>query len=490
MANSENDEKKNGSKNRSEYETRKIKLTEKSEVLFNDIDAIENKIYNLKIKLANDKKNKDINNELKELEKRKDELKTVFKNNNIAIQDLNERIFEKNNVGKNLKKDDAPPEQTFQRLYDSEDELPVVKVLAEDFRKQAEAKISSKIFSIQEITENLVEEFNSLDSKTKKDLEKAALAETKVNLENNSDNDTTTSVSTSQIDVSIINDDEAQKTTDTKIAESKTVEMLENKSTEKISSDKSTTKYVDDKNKSVSKSQTDIKSDPSIEHKDFAEIKPLTLDDMLHLFKQFSEKIITLAKTSVDKTEKISTNLYSELQTNIQTIDNYIQEIAKRMNMFQVHLNKLTEAFNKRFLNDKAKDQAFDKLYESMQEYKDDFLANAKKPVFLDLIRLNDDIQKMLASNDENDSADSETNKKLELVSDVIIEILYRNDIDVITEAPEQFDRNFQKAVKRISTDSKDMDRKVDEILKIGFIHGSQIIRPQEVSVYIYEAKD
>ena len=489
MVNSENNDKKNGEKNRSEYETRKIKLTEKSEVLFNDIDAIENKIYNLKIKLSNDKKNKELASELKGLEIRKEELKEIFKNNNNAIQDLNERIFEKNNVGKNLKEDDAAPEQTFQRLYDSEDELPVVKVLAEDFRKQAEAKISSKIFSIEEITENLVEEFNSLDSKTKKDLEKAALAETKVNFENNADNDSGNSVSTSQIEVSVINDDETPKTADTEIAESKTVEILENKPTEKLSPDKSTTRYVGDKSKSVSKSHTDIKADPSIESKEFAETKPLTLDDMLHLLKQFSEKIITLAKTSVDKTEKISNNLYGELQTNIQTIDNYIQEIAKRMNMFQIHLNKLTEAFNKRFLNDKAKDQAFDKLYESMQEYKDDFLSIAKKPVFLDLIRLNDDIQKML-TNDKIDSTDAENNKKLELVSDVIIEILYRNDIDVITEAPDQFNRNFQKAVKRISTDSKDMDRKVAEILKIGFIHGSQIIRPQEVSVYIYEAKD
>ncbi len=471
----------NESKNtRSEYETRKIKLTAKSESLFNDIDTIENKIYNLKIKLANNKKNKDFLNELKVLDKRKEELKKVFTNNNNAIQDLNEMIFEKNNVGTKLNNDDIIPEHTFQRLYDSEDELPVVKVLAEDFRKQAEAKISSKIFSIKEITENLEDEYNSLDPKIKKELENKALAETKVNLENDIDKNRDSSVSTSQIEVQIINDADSSHTSVVDNSESKTAVLPDNRSTEKLSTDKI---------KSVSKSDTKFNTEATVEPREFVETKPLSLDDMLHLLKQFSEKIITLAKTSVDKTEKVSNNLFIELQTNIQTVDNYIQEIAKRMNMFQIHLNKLTEAFNKRFLNDKAKDQAFDKLYESMQDYKDDFLANAKKPVFLDLIRLNDDIQKMLAS-DESETSDAENNKKLELISDVIIEILYRNDIDVITEAPDQFDRNFQKAVKRINTDSKDMDRKVAEILKIGFIHGSQIIRPQEVSVYIYQGKD
>ncbi|MCD4656503.1 MAG: nucleotide exchange factor GrpE [Planctomycetes bacterium] len=489
MVSDENTENNKSKKKTTEFETKKIKLSEKSEDLFNKIDTVEIKIEALKDRLANDKNNKMLFNELKTLEQEKEELKEFFNNNNNEIQEINEKISEKNSVDKKQVKDNNGQDHPFQRLYDSEDELPVVKVLAEDFRKKAEEKISSKIHSIQEITQNLVDEFNSLDPKILDELEMASNIDSKKNTADIAGANAVSSVSTTQLKVSDVNDVDASNDSVTEGSEVKTDAAESKKSTEKLTIDKNTTKSIADGINSVSISDTDFKTEAVIEPKEFVDIKPLSLDDMLHLMKRFSEKIITLAKTSVDKNVKVSTSLFNDLQANIQTVDNYIQEIAKRMNMFQVHLNKLTESFNKRFLNDKAKDQAFDKLYESMQEYKDDFLVNAKKPIFLDLIRLNDDIQKML-SQENNGSSEEETDNKLELISDLVIEILYRNDIDVISEAPKIFDRNFQKSVKRVITDSKEKDREVVEILKIGFIHGSQIVRPQEVSVYIYEGKD
>ena len=526
----------NDSRELKKYETRKVKLSEKSETLFKDIGEIGNKIYDLKLKLSDDKNNKNLLDEIKTLEKRETELKNKFNENNQKIQNLNEVIIEKtvastqaqtgtskqkqtaisekalsdaseqeqtldsllsqSEFSRKISPNEESSETTFQRLYDSEDELPVVKELAEDFRKKAEEKVFTKVFSFSDNADTLQSEDEIpepvvVDNQDEPNLPKGETTKVASDVmieqaqeQNNGINKTQSDevkFSTSRMQININSNLEAtstevKETTDKKITEKfETDEQSTDSSTSRMS--KSSTNNLN----SVAISDTDFRTDKAVEPKEFIESKPLSFDEMIRLLKRFSEQIVTLAKTSVEKNVKVTTSHFNGLLSNIATVENYIQEVAQRMNMFQVHLNKLTEAFNKRFLNDKAKDQAFDKLYESMQDYKDDFLMKAKKPVFLDLIRLYDDIQKMISQ---------ESNKNLELICDVIIEILYRNDVDVITDAPERFDRSFQKSVKRVHTDDKDMDRKVEDILKIGFIQGRQIIRPQEVSVYIYNGKD
>ena len=511
------------------YETRKVVLTEKSEELFNEIEEISNRIYEMKMKIEEDAGNGKLEKEVSKLIKKESELREVFDENNQEIQNLNEMIFakkvssvhaNKKDVDENdeeanaelndtlddllaqnsqSKKQDSKKgydisEPTLSKLYDSEDDLPAVKELAENYRKKAEETINTTTGQLirepEEVDADDISKESDPAIKVENDISKGETIKVPEISEDEDDADVDAEKET---DLDVMRDIQevleehtgnVQDTSDLKIPIPKAIDEdvePDKKSTEKFLTETprtATTKAISPNEESNGLNDSEMRLAAVAE---LSEIQPVSLEAMIKLLRKFNEKLVNLARSSLEKNVKVSSAHFNSIVANIQTVENYIQEIANRMNKFQLHLNKLTEAFNKRFLEDKVKDQAFNKLYESMQDYKEDFLKSAKKPIFLDLIRLYDDIQKMLTL---------ETNKNLELISDVIIEILYRNDIEVIGEAPENFDRTFQKAVKRIDTDDESKDRKVAEIMKIGFTQGSQIIRPQEVSVYIYKEMD
>ena len=237
----------------------------------------------------------------------------------------------------------------------------------------------------------------------------------------------------------------------------------------------------------ISEEEIEVTKQESIEAAKFesfdaetAEEQVITIDIIMKLFKRFSDQSVALSKASVEKTMKLTTTRLNEFSKNITMIERYIKEIASKMNLFQQHMNQLTGAFNKRFLEDKTKDKAFNKLYDSLKDYKDNFLLKAQKPLFTDMIRMYDDINKMMKKGGRN-------SEELGFVCEMIIEILYRNDITIIKDAPAKFDSTIQKAVKRIDTENQVEDRKVSEVVRDGFMWSDIVLRPQEVVVFRFK---
>ena len=167
---------------------------------------------------------------------------------------------------------------------------------------------------------------------------------------------------------------------------------------------------------------------------------------------------------------------------SLGNVQHYINEIAQRMTAFEGHLNKLTHYFNDRFREDKVKEQAFDTLYEDLKKYRDNFLFQAQKPVFKSLVILHDDAQKMAES-----MPDDEGREKFNMLREMLLELLYRNDVEVMDERPERFDRDRQKAIRREFTDDPARDYMVKEVVREGFMWADRILRPQEVVVLRYD---
>ncbi|MGE3852972.1 MAG: nucleotide exchange factor GrpE [Planctomycetota bacterium] len=167
---------------------------------------------------------------------------------------------------------------------------------------------------------------------------------------------------------------------------------------------------------------------------------------------------------------------------NLGNVQHYINEIAQRMSAFEQHLNKLTHYFNDRFREDKTKEQAFETLYEDLKKYRDNFLYQAQKPVFKSLVILHDDAQKMVDSIE-----DPQAREKVDLLREMLLELLYRNDVEIMDARPEKFNREFQKVIRRESTKDPEQDYQIKEILREGFMWADRILRPQEVVVLRYD---
>lgn len=142
-------------------------------------------------------------------------------------------------------------------------------------------------------------------------------------------------------------------------------------------------------------------------------------------------------------------------------------------------LERISGDFVARFKSDDKLQTAFDRLYEEMTQYKDNFLFQAQKPLLVDMILLYDQVQNDLEGMEEGPARDA-----MDAVGEQLLEILYRRDVEPMDFDPdERFDREKMKAVSREATDVKEEDKQVVRLVRVGFGWNERVLRPHEVVV-------
>ena len=147
---------------------------------------------------------------------------------------------------------------------------------------------------------------------------------------------------------------------------------------------------------------------------------------------------------------------------------------------------KVAEAYQRLSKGSQRKEQAYDQLYEELRTYKDNFLLQAQKPLFKDIILLFDGITRVIRSIEE--QTDEQITREAMLqnlrhIEEEILEVLYRRDIEPIEERPKVLDIELQKPIQRIETENPDEDREIVQVVREGFRWNGVILRPQEVVV-------
>jgi molecular chaperone GrpE (heat shock protein) len=126
--------------------------------------------------------------------------------------------------------------------------------------------------------------------------------------------------------------------------------------------------------------------------------------------------------------------------------------------------------------------QAFDALYAELKQYKENFLAEAERPLLLDLVLFYDSMNWFRQAMDNEEMTAEVLNDSFQYLMDEFLELLYRRDVNPMA-ASTHFDRTRQKAVRVLpASDPKDNER-VARILKRGFLRSEQVLRPEEVEV-------
>lgn len=140
-------------------------------------------------------------------------------------------------------------------------------------------------------------------------------------------------------------------------------------------------------------------------------------------------------------------------------------------------LEGLETQFNQKILRDTILKEAFDKLYEEMKQYKEDFLFEAMRPILADLLLLHDNVirfQKIVE--------DAKAKDAMASIKEEILEILYRRDVEpMLLSENAKVDRKTQRAVKTLATDIPSEDGNVVEVVREGFYRGNKVFRPQDV---------
>jgi len=151
-------------------------------------------------------------------------------------------------------------------------------------------------------------------------------------------------------------------------------------------------------------------------------------------------------------------------------------------------LADLQRSFQDKVAYDRAKDQQIGRLHDELQEHKLDLLARAKRPLLQGLIRLHDDLEKVVASLRRKPEEDL-TPERLFLVLEGFREdlemLLGQNGVETFQVPGESFDPNRQTSLKTEPTTEESRVGTIAARLRPGFNEGEVLLQRERVAVYV-----
>jgi molecular chaperone GrpE (heat shock protein) len=151
-------------------------------------------------------------------------------------------------------------------------------------------------------------------------------------------------------------------------------------------------------------------------------------------------------------------------------------------------LNDIKVTIQNRLEYDSVKEKAIDKINDELKFYKDGFIFQSQKSIYIDLMLFYDSIERIIDSIINGNTFTKENIiGQIELLKEELLEIFYRRDITPYDEHPEVLNYKLHKTVKTVPTDLETENNKIYKIIKIGFRLKDNIIRPEEVIIKKYD---
>jgi molecular chaperone GrpE (heat shock protein) len=127
--------------------------------------------------------------------------------------------------------------------------------------------------------------------------------------------------------------------------------------------------------------------------------------------------------------------------------------------------------------------QAFDALYAELKQYRENFLAQAERPLLLDLVLFYDSMNWFRQSMEKEEMSAEVLSDSFQYLMDEFLELLYRRDVNPM-EPSSHFDRSLHKVMRVLAAEDPQDHERVARVLKRGFLRGEQVLRAEEVEVF------
>ncbi|MBM4055753.1 MAG: nucleotide exchange factor GrpE [Planctomycetes bacterium] len=164
--------------------------------------------------------------------------------------------------------------------------------------------------------------------------------------------------------------------------------------------------------------------------------------------------------------------------------------IAEMIASHKALLEEMKSLLEARLSYDATKEKTIEKLHEELKLYRDNFIFQSQKPVFIDLIMLYDNFMQLLAvldgKQDMTKEAFSILKQNLHTIKEELLEILYRRDVTPYREHPDFLDYKLHKTTGTVPTTTEAENNKVEKVVKPGFCWNDKVLRPEEVIIKKY----
>lgn len=160
-----------------------------------------------------------------------------------------------------------------------------------------------------------------------------------------------------------------------------------------------------------------------------------------------------------------------------------LSEIFAATARLEIQLTGLCQTVEGRLRYDKAKEDAFEKLYGELEDLKRNSVFEQLRPLFIDFILLFDRIENVRSELSRGDGSPGGVGDIIKTVSDELVEILYRREIEIIRPATDLFDPTIQQAIGTESTSDATDNNRIARVVRRGFRYRNRVLRPEEVIV-------
>lgn len=164
--------------------------------------------------------------------------------------------------------------------------------------------------------------------------------------------------------------------------------------------------------------------------------------------------------------------------------------ITEMLASHNVLLEEVKSLIETRLSYDETKEKTIEKLHEELKLYRDNFIFQSQKPIFIDLIMLYDDFMQVLSVFEEKQDMTKDDiaamRHNLHTIKEGLLEILYSREVTLYHKHPDFLDYKLHKTIGTVPTSIESENNQVAKIVKPGFCWNGKTLRPEEVIIKKY----
>jgi molecular chaperone GrpE (heat shock protein) len=156
----------------------------------------------------------------------------------------------------------------------------------------------------------------------------------------------------------------------------------------------------------------------------------------------------------------------------------------------KLQIESLSQAFDTKLKYDDHKNKIIDELHQSLQQQREGLLKKYLHRIVMDVIKIVDDMRKLTNHYHQQPDGDETSVKLLKYIENIasdLEDMFSWEGVTPFTCDGDAVDPARQRILNKVPTDDSNKDKTIAERLRPGYEWDGKIIRPEMVSVYIYQ---
>ena len=164
-------------------------------------------------------------------------------------------------------------------------------------------------------------------------------------------------------------------------------------------------------------------------------------------------------------------------------------DVAINIQQLMGEVQRLREDFETKVKYDESKERMIDTLHKELQSYREGLHFKILYPVFMDLINMYDDLERILENVATQESGISLAMlRNLQSFKDTIEEALNRYEVQAFSVEEDVLVSGKQRILKVIEVGNPAQDRHIARRVRKGFGYGDRVLRPEVVEIYRFNS--